>query len=283
MDFLLALKGDQPALSLANLQQVLIVFALLGVREYVEMILLHMLLFEYHKQTQHPNVDVFTNLLQLLIGEDIELANRALSHASIRNSRRSELEQLAKCYRLLRYLRISGVQFGEDMMEYKDIVKGDRRYDVNQEETLEATLAFFNGVLDTFEQNTFNHYKIPYKIQKTSQRIRPPASKEERKQQRILVLRSSNVESLVKCTPERELIEVPYIGAYDWMFFIETCMEHLFNKRRDIASKLKVETLEYIQNKSRRYAAPSLGALITKRKAPVSLKRKRTGPRLFSG
>jgi hypothetical protein len=282
MDFLLALKGDQPALSLANLLQVLIVFAMLGVREYVEMILLHMLLFEYHKFTDHPNVDVFTNLLQLLVGEDIELANRALSHASIRNSRRSELEQLAKCYRLLRYLRISGVQFGEDMMEYRDIMKGDRRYDVSQEETLEVTARFFNELLDSFEQKNFTHYKIPYKIQKSSQRIRPPESKQERKEFRVIVLRSANVDSLLHSTPERELMEVPYIGAFDWMYFIETCMKHLFNKRRDIASKLKVETLEYIQSNSPKYAASSLGSFIAKRKAPLSLKRKRTGPRLFA-
>jgi hypothetical protein len=281
MDFLLALKGDQPALSFTNLQKVLIVFALLGIREYVEMILLHMLLLEYHKFTEHPNVDVFTNLLQLLVGEDIELGNRALSHASIRNSRRSELEQLSKCYRLLRFLRVAGVQFGEDMTEYRDIVKGDRRYDVSEEETLEVTTTFFNGILDSFEQQTFTHYKIPFKFQKSSQRIRPAESKEERKQTQILVLRSANVESLLHTTPERELMEVPYAGAYDWMYFLETCMKHLFSKRGDIGSKLKVETLEYIQKKSPVYAASSLGSFISKRKAPSTLKRKRTGPRLF--
>ena len=108
MDFLLALKGNQPTLAYENLLKVLIVFSLLGNREYVEMILLQLLLLEYHKITQHPHVDVFNNLLQLLVGEDIELGNRVLSHASIRNSRRSDLAQLSRSYRMLR--RHDGVQ-----------------------------------------------------------------------------------------------------------------------------------------------------------------------------
>jgi hypothetical protein len=152
MDFLLALKGNEPALSLLNLKKVLIAFALLGNREYVELILPQLLLFEYHQLTEHPHVQVFTHLLQLLVGEDIELGNRALSHASIRNSRRSEHEQLNKAYRLLRFLRLSGVQFGEDMTEYRNIVKGSRRYDVKEVNALEVIQKFFNGVLLTLKK-----------------------------------------------------------------------------------------------------------------------------------
>ena len=203
MDFLLALKGDEPALAFQNLNKILIVFALLGNREYVEMMLLQLLLFHYHQISEHPHVDVFTNLLQLLVGEDIELGNRALSHASLRNSRRSDLEQLRKAYLLLRFLRLAGVQFGEDMMEYRDIVKGNRRYDVSDEKTLNVVRGFFVGVLDAFESDRFDHYQIPHKFQKTSQRIRPAETKEERKATSILILRSANVDSILHATPQR--------------------------------------------------------------------------------
>jgi hypothetical protein len=279
MDFLLALKGNQPALALLNLKKMLVVFALLGNREYTELILQQLLLFEYHQLTEHPHVEVFTNLLQLLVGEDIELGNRALSHASIRNSRRSAHEQLSKAYRLLRFLRLSGVQFGEDMLEYRNLVKGNRRYDINESNSMEVIEKFFDGVLTDFEENRFTHYKIPFKFQKTSQRIPPAESKDDKKETLILILRSANIDSILHATPTKELMEVPYAGAYDWMYFLNVCMHNIFNKRRDIATKLKVETLEYIIQKAPAYAAPSLQTYIDKRKQPSRLKRK-IGPRL---
>jgi hypothetical protein len=218
-------------------------------------------------------------IFSLLVGEDIELGNRALSHASIRNSRRSEHEQLSRAYRMLRFLRLSGVQFGEDMMEYRNIVKGSRRYDVSEVNALEVIQKFFDGLLTEFEENKFTHYKIPFKFQKTSQRIPPPESKEERKQTLVLQLRSTNIDSLLHVTPEKELMEVPYAGAYDWMYFLNVCMKHIFSKRGDIATKLKVETLEYILQKAPAYAASNLKTYIKERKQRSSLKRK-TGPRL---
>jgi hypothetical protein len=279
MDFLLALKGNEPALALLNLKKVLIAFALLGNREYVELILQQLLLFEYHQLTEHPHVEVFKHLLQLLVGEDIELGNRALSHASIRNSRRSEHEQLNKAYRLLRFLRLSGVQFGEDMTEYRNIVKGSRRYDVTEVNALEVIEKFFKGILTDFEDDQFTHYKIPFKYQKTSQRIPPPDSKEERKHITILHLRSANIDSMLHASPEKELMEVPYAGAYDWMYFLKVCMKHIFSKRGDIATKLKVETLDYILEKAPTYASTSLKTYIHERKQSSKPKRK-SGPRL---
>ena len=261
MDFLLALEGNQPMLAYDNLLKVLILFALLGNREYVEMILLQLLLMEYHKITEHPHVEIFGYLLQLLVGEDIELGNRALSHASIRNSRRSDLEQLS-AYRMLRFLRISGVQFGEDMMEYKDIVKGNRRYDVSKDETLAVVRNFFTGILNEFDAKTFQHYKIPHKFQKKSQRIPPPYPNDSN----ILILLSANVDSLKNGPLEKQLMEVHYAGAYDWMYFVELCMKKLFNKRRDIATKISVETLEYIQKNAERYVPTGLPAYIAQRK-----------------
>src|SRR5712672_2112908 len=196
MDFLLALKMNSTELSFTNIYKVLIVFSLLGNREYVEMLLLQLLLVEYHKSIQHPHVDVFFDLLPLLVGEDIELGNRALSHASIRTSRRSELDQLDRCYKLLRCLRMAGVQFGEDMMEYRDIMKRSRRYDLETANALPVVRDFLNGLLGSISNKTFKHYQIPFKSQKTSQRIRPAESKEERKETRILILQSKTIESL---------------------------------------------------------------------------------------
>jgi hypothetical protein len=84
---------------------------------------------------------------------------------------------------------------------------------------------------------------------------------------------------MVHAAPDKELMEVPYAGAYDWMFFLKGCMKHLFSKRGDIATKLKVETLEYILEKAPTYAASSLEAYIQERKR-ISRPKRKAGPRL---
>src|ERR1700761_7365866 len=112
MDFLIGLKHEESGITFTNLKKMLIFFCYFGNGEYVEMICLHIMLFEYHRIIEHPHVDLFLNNLINLVGEDIELGKRALSPASTRNARRSNLEILDRAYRLLRSLRVAGVQFG---------------------------------------------------------------------------------------------------------------------------------------------------------------------------
>ena len=100
-----------------------------GTNEYVDYILHYIFLFEYHIELDHPHVQLFLSNLLSLVGEDIELGNRALSHCSIRNSRRSDHTLLDKSYRLLNYMYQAGIQFCDEMGEFKEIVKGTRRYD----------------------------------------------------------------------------------------------------------------------------------------------------------
>jgi hypothetical protein len=130
------LKQNEPALTYTNLKKMVILFAMFGNNEYVETLLLHLHLFEYQLSIDHPHVDLFMKNLYNLVGEDIELGNRALSHCSVRNARRGAIDLLDKAYRMLRFLRNAGVQFGEDMYEYRDIKKGTRRYDVDDDKTL---------------------------------------------------------------------------------------------------------------------------------------------------
>ena len=75
MDFLLALKGNEPALVLLNLRKLLILFAIMGNNEYVDYILHHLFLFEYHTELDHPHLQLFLNSLLSLVAEDIELGN----------------------------------------------------------------------------------------------------------------------------------------------------------------------------------------------------------------
>src|SRR5580698_5291341 len=125
------IKYNKPSLVYLQLKRLIVLFAILWNREYVAMILLHLLFLQYHQDLQHPHVDLFTESLLSFVGEDIEIANRALSHSSVRNSRRSDHELIDKAYRLLRFLRMSGVNFADEMSDYRRILKGGRRYKLN--------------------------------------------------------------------------------------------------------------------------------------------------------
>ena len=195
------------------------------------MICLHIMLFEYHRIIEHPHVELFLNNLINLVGEDIELGNRALSHVSTRNARRSNLVDFFD-------LRVAGVQFGEEMIEYKEIIKGSRRYEVKDTVVLEKVRGFFTDVLYSFEHGSFTHYKIPHKFQKTSKRVRKEGK------QLILVLLGGTVETKETAEASRHLMAVPYGGAYEWNYFLKGATKALFSKKWSVFSKLNRETLE---------------------------------------
>ena len=95
--------------------------------------------FEYQRTIEHPHVDLLNNLVGF-VGEDIELG-------------------------ILRALRVAEVQFGEEMIEYKEITKGTRRYDVDDDEVLSKVRSFFEDVLYDFENrsSSFTKFLINFK------------------------------------------------------------------------------------------------------------------------
>jgi hypothetical protein len=274
---LIGLKQNAPALTLTNLKKMVILFAMFGNSIYVSTILQHLLLFEYQRSIDHPAVDLFLKNLFSLVGEDIELGNRALSHVSIRSSRRSDLDLLDKAYRLVRFLRNAGVQFGEDMFEYREITKGSRRYDVDDETTLGIIRKFMTNLLNSFEDGSFTHYKIPFKYQQTSKRVRlePGTGPHE-----ILVLISGHTEKKVAADAGRTLMEVPYLGAFEWIHYVDQSFKKLLAKPEDQFQKLDRKTLEFLVNNCPKYASKQLKDYL--RDNPVVPIRERKTPRLFS-
>ena len=275
MDFLIALKGNEPALVLLNLRKLLILFAIMGNNEYVDYILHHLFLFDYHVGIDHPHLQLFLSNLLSLVGEDIELGNRALSHCSVRNSRRSDHTLLNNSYRLLNYMYQAGIQFGDEMREFKEIVKGSRRYEINDEKLLEKASTFFKGLIQSLKDGTFKHYEIPHRMQKTSKRV--PAS--EMKHHEMKVLFSQNVETKIIAETHMEVRVVRYIASYNCHHFIEVSMKTMFSKRRkwNVATQLSRETLEKLANNDPKFIHPQLLEYV--RTLPPLLDPS-TGPRL---
>jgi hypothetical protein len=270
---------NEPALVLLNLKKLLILFAMLGNTEYVEFILLHLLLFTYHLDFNHPHPELFLNNLFSFVGEDIEIANRALSHCSSRNSRRSEHDLLNKSYRLLRYMRHTGLEFGEDMMQFHDILKGNRRYAVNNEEVFEKAITFWNKVIQDLKEGSFTHYKIPYKLQKTSKRIARFQLPSDSKAPVIVVLQTGDTDSKDLADKKRELKEVNYLASYDWYYFLENTLKSMHRKKWNVATQFDHKTIQEIVKKGGGYISPELVNHLKTLAEPASSEF--IGPRLF--
>jgi hypothetical protein len=273
----LAIKENEPALVLLNLKKLLILFAMLGNTEYVEFILLHLLLFTYHLDFNHPHPELFLNNLFSFVGEDIEIANRALSHCSSRNSRRSEHDLLDRSYRLLRYMRHTGLEFGEDMTQFHDIFKGNRRYRVNNEEVFEKAITFWNKVIQDLKEGSFTHYKMPYKLQKTSKRI--PRLSSDSKEAAIVIFQTGDADSKDVADKKRELKEVNYLASYDWYYFLENTLKSMHRKKRNVTTQLDRKTIQEIIKKGDGYVSPELVNHLKTLPDPPS--NEFIGPRLF--
>ena len=158
------------------------------------------------------------------------------------------------------------------MLEYKEITKGTRRYDVDDDEVLNKVRSFFEDVLYDFENKSFTHYKIPHKFQKTSKRVRSDGKRQ------ILVLLGGTVETKQVADEARHLMEVPYAGAFEWHYFFEQSTKTLFKKKWNIFPKLQRATLEYVVEHCPDYVAPEL--ILWLEANPIEVVRERKGPRL---
>jgi hypothetical protein len=167
------MKSNNPALIYQGLQRTIIICALLNMGEYVEMISLHLLLFEYHLTFEHPHTQLFCATPASFVGEDIELGNRMLSHYATSTSRATDYRLLNDAYKQVGLLLKSGMQFSEELSEFKDLVKGKRRYELTDEKALEKAQQFFTDTILALGNNNFQHYVIPRKWQKDSSLIPP--------------------------------------------------------------------------------------------------------------
>ena len=162
-----------------KLRQLLVVFAILGVNQYVDMLLLQLAMWEYQEQMQHPVIQIIKGSVGSFVGEDIELFNRLLAQHSKHNSRRAEPDLLDKAYKSLGYLVHSGMEFNKDLMDSKSFLKGNRRYkvDVNGEEAKKIR-TFLKDLYLGIDSGEYLHYAIPCKaVQEGREEVGPCPSR----------------------------------------------------------------------------------------------------------
>jgi len=153
----------------------------------------------------------------------------------------------------------AGIQFGDEMGEFKEIVKGTRRYQITDDTLLEKATLFFKGLIQSLNDGSFTHYTIPHRVQKTSKRV-PRAEMKRHDMKEIVVLFSQNVETKIIAETHVELRAVRYIASYNWHHFIEVSMKSMFSKRKkwNIATQLSRETLDRLVESDPKFIHPKL-------------------------
>jgi hypothetical protein len=75
-------------------------------------------------------------------------------------------------------------------------------------------------------------------------------------------------------------MEVPYLGSFEWLHFVEQTLSSSFKKKPKMFVKLQRSTLEFLQTECPKYTSKYLKDYLQEHPAPRA--RKRKGPRLFS-
>ena len=170
-----------------------IAFAIFKNHEYLDAIGLQRLLWKYHESIGHPFANVLRQTFPNLIGEDIELANRALSH-SVRSKRgQADLAHLDNSYRwlgcLLRHKETQRLNLVQSRSlkgwETKKRLKYRLDYSFSYvllrhgEDCVLWGAAWMREVLNGFRDGTWQHYQMP--VKETRRRTRFIAVDTEKK------------------------------------------------------------------------------------------------------
>ena len=145
-----------------KLRQALVAFAILGSKEYMDVLLAQFAIWEYQAEFKHPVVDIMKGAIDSFIGEDIELLNRLLSQHSKHNARRSDAYLANEAYRCLGMMIHDGVEFNQDLLESRKLTKGNRRYELEIEgPEMTRMREFLEETYESFRAETWTHYAIP--------------------------------------------------------------------------------------------------------------------------
>lgn len=228
-----------------KLRQALIAFALLGSREYIDMLLLQFGMWEYQEQMQHPVIPILKSSVASFVGEDIELFNRLLSQHSKHNSRRAEADLLNSAYQSLGYLVHSGMEFNDDLLESKSFLKGNRRYKVDLEgaET-DAVRSFLENLALMFETKHYLHYYIPHKP-----RLNRVGNKWQKVPLNLKDHKTMRTFSRNSATKEEEeskslLMGVFLLSSFNWGTFLSNQFDGLLSRNWQFKEKLRKSTLD---------------------------------------
>jgi len=231
-----------------KLRQALIAFAILGSKEYMDVLLAQFAIWEYQSDFQHPVVDIMKGAVDSFIGEDIELLNRLLAQHSKHNARRSDATMANDAYRCLGMMVHDGVEFNDDLLESYKLTKGNRRYELKIDGPEVAHMqTFLEETYEAFRAETWLHYAIPRQgAKKTVGKGKNRRRVEQKMDPDVacsMVLSSAKFGTRDDEIQTRELIAVRFVASVDWLEALKLKFRSL-KARRCFSEHLKLEQLE---------------------------------------
>jgi len=146
------------------LHMLFIAFAMLQNKYYLDAVGLYLLLLEYQASNGHPHIKLLKTNFSNFVGEDIELANRALSFATKHVRGRSDVETLDRSYRQLGcMLPISALMLLmlTEVRSLRGWGSSKRLVHTRDEEIVQIGVNYMQTLLASFRDGSFKHYHLP--------------------------------------------------------------------------------------------------------------------------
>lgn len=260
-----------------SLRLLLVAFAILGSREYMDVILLQLTLWEYQAKFEHPVMEILKNSLGSFVGEDIELFNRLLSQHSRHDRRRGDAKELDVAYRTLGVMVHNGQKFNSELLECQKFLKGNRRYIITEEsDVVEKTRVFLQKLLMKFAQQTFQHYQIRRVAQAQKGPGRRTESKINKEDYKTMKFSTVKLATAALELDSLELIDVRYMASENWEVILSEKFNGLMTRGWRFKELLKPETIERFRQDFPHYLGEDDPGRRAERKSQIpSRKRKR--------
>lgn len=144
-----------------------IVFAIFQNTQYLDAMGLQQLHFLYLEEIKHPVLRLITENFRSFVGEDIELANRALGQSVASVKGRSDVEHLTNAYQQLGVMLHRKTAISEQIAAVRSMKTWTSnkklRYTKN-DVVIGKTTDWFRALFNSFREGTFKHYQIPDKV-----------------------------------------------------------------------------------------------------------------------
>ena len=236
---------------------VFICFGMLEDRYYTEVVGLYLLLLEYQEKVGHPHCSMLQSNLSNFVGEDIEIANRALSFSTKSIRGQTERTTLNRSYRQLGCILPVSAALRPMLLQVRSLrgwSQNKRLEHSEDEEVVKKGVAFMQKLLQSFQEGTFTHYLFP-QTAVTGLRGpgRPPGSKNlpkgtKRKQPSSTSVKArinaKNVDFKAHEEKKASTINVPVFTEFNWDAHLKLQLNRLLKRVWRFGDNINPEELD---------------------------------------
>jgi hypothetical protein len=237
-------------------------FAMLRAPSYVKVLFHHLSYMRYLRSIHHPLHDLLTQSPSNAVGENIELSHRLLGQHTSHDSRRTNIDLLSHAYSHLGILMRHGMAMHVDLQDSIKGIKGSRRYEFKENDArVDGAAEFLHNLVAGMEEETWEHYHMPYKPPKKrgrKRKRREADDDEDEKEEDINWIdgtySSLNLKSRETELDRTEIHPVPVSIERNWRGYLEKmCRAHFSAVESTWECKLSDPEVEKFREKFPNY------------------------------